>query len=276
MSDYKPTFKVSATRRSLFRRLTPVTTALLLLFLVIAIAVVSCESGPDDEPWQSTPTTTTSPTPTETLPTPTPTVWYEEMITPTPMTTTEAVTTTHPVTWEVTVDADGYGRVPQRIDDWVWDSFITALGCDMAQDPDSRGAGPDVIIPPDNMQMFEEAVIHLPDDPDVLFYACGTSSSKEDILNPDVAPLAAEFGLRVPAVCDTPTYCHVGIAVEITGAFIYDDELCQYLGLGSAPCKATVPDLFTPPYDRALFEGVMEYDEETGVWILTQIEKIDL
>ena len=140
MSDYKPTFQVSADKRPLLMRLTPVAwvliaTALLLVGLVIAVTFASCNGHATAEPWQPTPTATTPPTPTEVLPTPTPTVWYEEMITPTPVVTQSAQLPW----WADQMTEDEYGRwwppegvaemVPECIEEWnqAYYAYLTEI-----------------------------------------------------------------------------------------------------------------------------------------------------
>jgi len=268
--------------RPLHRRLTPL--AWVVIGVVALVVLLVCIGGavalgnrPDDEPWQPTPTATAVPTATPVLPTATPTQWYELIMTATPLPPTP--TPPRPVTWTVTpVDnglvAPGFGYVPQEIDDWIWDSFIAALGCHVIQDPNRPGMGwPPVELPPDPVPVFQEAVRHLPEDYDLIFNACGTAPSFEAILNPLHAPLTAEFGPRNPAICDTPTHCYTGMSLRITGMVVYDPVACQRDNLGDPPVQMGV---YKPIYEYAFVRALMEYDEETGIWMMTEYERTDL
>ncbi len=246
--------------------------ALIVVVMLAVAALLSACDGHSDEPWQPTPTFTVPPTATEALPSPTPTEWYEGIVTATPLPPTP--TPPRPVTWTLTaVNAEGYGNVPQEIDDWIWESFVAALGCYVIQDPNTPGPGwPAVEIPPDNMAVFEEAVRHLPEDYNIIYNACEAYTHAE-ILNPARAPMTAEFGPRIPAVCDTPTHCYVGVTLRVTGLVIYDEEFCQRFNLGSPPVHSRIS---MPPYEFVFIKALMEYDEETGIWMMTEYERHDL
>ena len=88
-AQHKPTFKLSAAKRPVYQRLTPLAWGLiglsvLVVVLVIAVVGVACSARPTAEPWNPTPTATVPPSPTEALPSPTATEWGQEWITPTP------------------------------------------------------------------------------------------------------------------------------------------------------------------------------------------------
>jgi len=127
MSDHRPTFKPSPTRRPLYQRLTPLAWALigvggLTAFLSIAgvvLALGGCGNRASDEPWW-TPTPTTPPTATPVLPMPTPTAWYEGMVSPTP-----EPTVAFPAWWadQMTQDEDGNWRPPEEVAEMVRQHF---------------------------------------------------------------------------------------------------------------------------------------------------------
>lgn len=276
-SNFKPSPRV----RPVTRRLTPLAWVLigvgaLILLLACIGGGIAIANRPDDEPWQPTATATAVPTATEVLPTATPTEWYEPIMTATPLPPTP--TPPPAVTWTVTPDTSGlmdpgYGTVPPEIDDWIWESFVAALGCYVIQDPNTPGPGwPAVELPQDNVALFEEAVRHLPEDFDVLYGACHLPN-REDILNPGRAPLTAEFGVRMPAACDTPTHCYVGMTLQVTGIVVYDQDFCHEYNLGDSPCWGRV---YRPLYEHVFVKAVMEYDEETGIWMMTEYTRTDL
>jgi hypothetical protein len=125
MSDYRPTFKRSATSRPLRQRLTPLAWALIgVVALVLVLGMVggalSWASRPPDEVWNPTPTATLPPTETPALPSLTPTEWWEGMVTP-----TAQVTAASPAWWmgQMTQDEEGRWWPPDEVVEMVRDDF---------------------------------------------------------------------------------------------------------------------------------------------------------
>ena len=140
-AQHKPTFKLSAAKRPVYQRLTPLAWGLiglsvLVVVLVIAVVGVACSARPTAEPWNPTPTATVPPSPTEALPSPTATEWGQEWITPTPTEEPPCC----PAWWsdQMTQDEDGRWWPPEEVTQMVKEhlnNYVEARHIAVLSDP---------------------------------------------------------------------------------------------------------------------------------------------